>query len=124
MLRKSRLYLSAMLAALVSVSLLVTSNVKACEEEPLTFLALYMGSDLVVTARFDSEGEPQKSGEDEYGYNLESERKLVFTKIFKGQPDLKSVSFAHSEYVPKSNPNASATEESLPEDEHFLTFQK
>jgi len=122
MLRKSRLYFSAILAALVVVSLLTTSNVKACEEEPQTFLSLYMNSDLVVFAKYDSETEPKKATEDEYGYSLETERKLVFTKIFKGNKDLKSISFAYSQYVPKPDPNQTnpdAEQEEIPEYDHF-----
>lgn len=111
MLKKSRLYFSAMLSALVLASLLVTANVKACEEDPQSFLTLYMNSDLVVIARYDSESEPQKANEDEYGYSLETRRKLVFTKIFKGQKDLKSVSFAYSQYVAKPSQVTPETEE-------------
>jgi len=111
-----------MLAALVLVSLLTTSNVKACEEEPQTFLSLYMNSDLVVFAKYDSESEAKKANEDEYGYSLETSRKLVFTKIFKGNKDLKSISFAYSQYVstPAPNPNNSESEqEDVPEYDHF-----
>ena len=85
MLKKSRLYFSAMCAALVLVSLLLTSTARACEEEPPTLLTLYMNSDLVVLARYESNGESKKSFEDEYGYTLDTERKLSLTKIYKGQ---------------------------------------
>jgi hypothetical protein len=124
MLRKSRLYFSAVLAAFVLASLLMTANVKACEEEPLTFLSLYMNSDLIVVARYDSESEPKKANEDEYGYSLESQRKLVFTKVFKGQDDLKSVSFAYSQYVPNPNQNNSEAEEENEEYEHSFDVSK
>jgi hypothetical protein len=116
MLRKSRLYFSAILAALVVASLLLTANVKACEEDPQTFLSLYMNSDLIVIARYDSESEPKKTDESEYGYSLETERKLMFTKIFKGQQGLKSISFAYSQYVPNPDQNVSQPEEV--EEEH------
>ncbi len=124
MLRKSRLYFSAVLAALVLASLLVTSNVKACEEEPQSFLSLYMSSDLIVVARFDSETAPRKTDESEYGYSLETERKLVFTKMYKGQQDLKSVSIAYSTYVPNPNTNTSEGDEEEPETEHSFDLSK
>jgi hypothetical protein len=111
MLRKSRLYFSAVLAALVLASLLLTTNVKACEDAPQTFLTLYMNSDLIAIAKFESESEPKKANEEEYGYSLDSQRKLVFTKIFKGNKELKTVSFAYSQYVPNPNQNNSEAEE-------------
>ncbi|HMS39508.1 MAG TPA: hypothetical protein PKE69_04725 [Pyrinomonadaceae bacterium] len=117
MLRKFRLHFSAMITALVLVSVLFSSNAKACEEEPQTFLSLYMNSNLVVTARFDSESKPIKSNEDEYGYTLDSERNLVFTKIYKGQTELESVSLDYSQYV--SNPNQDTTENEQNVDEHY-----
>ena len=116
MLRKSRLYFSAIIAAFVLASLLLTSNVKACEEAPQTFLSLYMKSDLIVVAKFESESEPEKANEDEYGYSLNSQRKLAFTKIYKGQADLKSVSIPYSQYVP--NPNQNNSENSEAEEDH------
>jgi hypothetical protein len=124
MLRKSRLYFSAVLAALVLVSLLTTANVKACEEEPQSFLSLYMNSDLIVIARYDSESAPKKTDESEYGYTLETERKLVLTKIFKGAQDLKSVSFAYSTYVPNPDQNASEGDEHEGESEHSFNLSK
>ncbi len=98
MLRKFRLHFSAILAAFVLASMAFTSNVKACEEEPKTFLSLYMSSEMIVLAKFDSETEPVKSNEDEYGYSLDSQRTLVFTKIYKGQTELKSISYADLYY--------------------------
>ena len=124
MLRKSRLYFSAMLASLVLASLLMTANVKACEDAPLTLLSLYMNSDLIVIAKYDSESEPKKSNEDEYGHSLESERKLVFTKVFKGQEDLKSVSFAYSQYVPKPGQDNSEMEEDSHNYENYFDMSK
>lgn len=123
MLRKSRLYFSAVIAALVLVSLLMTSNVKACEEPPQTFLSLYMNSDLIVIARYDSESAPKKTDESEYGYSLETERTLVFTKIFKGQKDLKSVSFAYSTYVPNPDQNTEG-DEHQEESDHYFDLSK
>lgn len=112
-----------MFSALTVASLLLTANVKACEEEPQSFLSLYMNSELVVIARFDSESAPKKTDESEYGYSLETERKLVFTKVFKGAPNLKSVSFAYSTYVP--NPNANASEDGDHEEtEHSFDLSK
>jgi hypothetical protein len=124
MLRKSRLYFSAIIAALALASLLMTANVKACEEAPLTFLSLYMNSDLIVIAKYESESEPQKANADEYGYSLESQRKLVFTKVYKGRADLKSVSFAYSQYVPNPNQNNSGAEEEMEEYEHEFDLSK
>lgn len=104
MLKKSRFYLSAMLSALVLVSLLVTTNVKACDDEPQTLLSLYMNSDLVVLAKYTGNGEGKKVSEDEYGYSLEAARNLEITKIFKGQNDLKQTSFLMSDYFPAQPP--------------------
>jgi len=124
MLKKSRLYFSAILSALVLASLLLTTPVKACEEAPQTLLSLYMNSDLIVVAKFESESEPVKSNEDEYGHSLESQRKLAFTKIYKGAPDLKSVSFAYSQYVPNPNQNNSEMEEDHHEYEDYFNLSK
>ena len=124
MLRKSRLYFSAVFSALVLASLLLTANVKACEEAPLSFLSLYMSSDLIVVAKFESESKPQKTNEDEYGYSLESQRKLAFTKIFKGSEDLKSVSITYSDYVANPNKDTSEMEEDEHEMEHDFDISK
>ncbi len=110
MLRKSRFYFTAMCAALVLVSLLMTSSARACEEEPQTLLSLYMNSDLVVLAKYDSDGDSKKSYEDEYGYTLETGRNLSVSKIFKGQSDLKTVSFLYSEYKSNSTQTSEETE--------------
>ena len=104
MLKKSRFYLSAMLSALVLVSLLVTSNIKACDDAPQTLLSLYMNSDLVVLAKYTGNGEGKKVSEDEYGYSLEAARNLEIAKIFKGQNDLKQTSFLMSDYFPAQPP--------------------
>ena len=125
MFRKSRLYFSAVLSALVLASLLLTSNVKACEEPPQTLLALYMNSDLIVVAKFESESKPQKTNEDEYGYSLESQRKLVLTKVFKGPQGLTSVSLPYSQYVPNPNQETSESEdEHIEEYEHYFDISK
>lgn len=114
-----------MLAACLWASLLITASVKACEEAPQTFLSLYMNSDLIVLARYDSESTPQKANEDEYGYSLETERKLVFSKVFKGHRDLKSISFAYSQYVSKPSQNTAETqEENIPEYEEYFDVSK
>lgn len=102
MLKRSRLYFSAMLTALVLASLLITSNVKACEEEPQTFLSLYMNSDLIVLAKYKNDGETKKANEDEYGYSTETPRNLEIVKVYKGQKDLQTVSFIYSDYVSKT----------------------
>lgn len=127
MLKKSRFYFSAMIAALVLVSLFVTSNANACEEPPQTLLSLYMNSDLIVLAKYESNGEGKKSYEDEYGYSLEMARNLSISKVYKGQMDLKMISFMFSEY--HSNPNQ-PTPEYQPEDmeyqedEHYFDVSK
>ena len=124
MLRKSRLYFSAIVAAFLLASLLMTSSVKACEEAPQSLLSLYMNSDLIVIARYDSESEAKKANEDEYGYSLETERKLVFTKVFKGQKGLNSVSLAYSQYVSKPSQETPETEEIVPEVEEYFDISK
>ena len=113
-----------MLAALVSVSMLLTANVQACDEPPQTLLSLYMSSDLIVIAKFESESAPVKNNEDEYGYSLDTERKLVFTKVLKGQTDLESVSIAYSQYVPNPTPNNSETEVDFHEYENYFDLSK
>ena len=110
MLRKSRLYFSAICAALLLISLLITSGARACEEPPQTLLALYMNSDLVILANYESNGEARKVNEDEYGYSMEADRNLSVVKVFKGQKDLKAVSFLFSEYHPKPSQTTSETE--------------
>ena len=115
MLRKSRLYFSAICAALLLISLLITSGARACEEPPQTLLALYMNSDLVILAKYESNGEAKKVNDDEYGYSLETDRNLSVVKVFKGQKDLKAVEFLFSEYHPKPNQTTSETE---PEEEY------
>lgn len=111
MVRKSKLYFTAMLAALVLTSLLITSSVSACEEEPQTFLSLYMNSDLIVIAKYNGNGKPVKSNEDQYGYTLDTERKLLISKVFKGQQDLRTASFLFTDYVSKEGQTASEGEE-------------
>lgn len=113
MLRKSRLYFYVICAALILVSLLVTSGARACEEEPQTLLALYMNSDLIVLAKYESNGEGKKSHEDEYGYTLETDRNLSLTKIYKGQKDLKTISFVFSEYHPNNTGSEGESEEEI-----------
>jgi hypothetical protein len=113
-----------MLSALVLVSLVFTTSVKACEDEPLTLLSVYMNSDLVVLAKFDSESNPTKSNEDEYGYTLETQRKLVLTKIYKGQSALQTVTFSYLEYVQKIDENSSEVMENYPEEEHYFDVSK
>ena len=124
MLKKSRLYFSAMCAALVLISLLMTSGARACEEEPQTLLTLYMNSDLVVLARYESNGESKKSFEDEYGYTLDIERKLSLTKIYKGQKDLKTVSFLFSEYHSNQTTSEVDPEEYVHQYEDYFNVSK
>jgi hypothetical protein len=124
MLKKSRLYFSAMCAALVLVSLLLTSTARACEEEPPTLLTLYMNSDLVVLARYESNGESKKSFEDEYGYTLDTERKLSLTKIYKGQKNLKTVLFLFSEYHSNQTTTEIDSEEYVHEYEDYFDLSK
>lgn len=120
MLRKSRLYFSVMCAALVVMSLLITSTARACEEPPQTMLTLYMNSDLIVLAKYESDGESKKSYEDEYGYTLQTDRNLTISKIFKGQADLQSVSFMYSQYESKPQPNTEPTSEVAPVEEEYV----
>ncbi len=98
MFRKTRYYVSATFASLVLFSLLVTPNVRACEDIPQTLLSVYMNSDLVILATYESDGAILKSNEDEYGYSLEIDRNLVIDKVLKGPEDLKKISFSNDEY--------------------------
>lgn len=125
MLKKSRLYFSVMLAGLVLASLLITSNANACEDPPQTFLSLYMNSDLVVTARYESNGEAKKTNEDEYGYSLETPRNLVISKVYKGQKDLSEVSFIYTDWVSNpTNGEVTASEEDYHEGENYFDVSK
>lgn len=101
MFRKSKLYFSLMLTALFSVSLLFSTAVKACEEEPQTLLSLYMNSDLIVLAKYDSNGKSVKSHEDEYGYSMDTPRNLLIKQVYKGLPNIGKVSFSFTDYVSK-----------------------
>lgn len=125
MLKKSRLYFSAIVAAVVLASLLVTSNVKACEEPPQTFLTLYMNSDLIVLAKYESNGEAKKTNEDEYGYSLETPRNLAISKVYKGRQDLENVSFIYFDYVPNpAKSDVPAEEYDSHESEGFFNVSK
>ncbi len=122
MFRKSRFYISAMLAAVVLTALLITSNVKACDDAPQTLLSLFMNSDLVVLAKYEGSGEAKKVSEDEYGYSLEAGRNLAISKVFKGQNDIQQVSFLFSDYVSTQQPTEPETaspETTLDETEHY-----
>ena len=103
MLKKSGLYIYAAAAAILLVSVLASTNVKACEDIPQSLLALYMNSDVVVLANYDSDVSMIKTNEDEYGYSLEIERNLSVVRVFKGNEDLKTLNLANFEY--RSNPN-------------------
>ncbi|KAK0039152.1 hypothetical protein Bpfe_031417 [Biomphalaria pfeifferi] len=107
-----------MLAALVLASLLITSNAKACEDPPQTFLSLYMNSDLIVVAKYESNGEAKKTNEDEYGYSIETPRNLTVSKVYKGQKDLENVSFIFTDWVSKPTNGESANETPIEEDNH------
>ncbi len=108
MLKKSKLYFSLMLTALFSVSLLFTTNVKACDEAPQTLLSLYMNSDLIVLAKYDSNGKSVKSNEDEYGYTVDTPRNLLIKQVYKGLPNIKNVSFLFTDYVSKEKTDVPA----------------
>lgn len=90
-----------MLTALFSVSLLFSTNASACEEEPQTLLSVYMNSDLVVLAKYASNGKSVKTHEDEYGYSVDTPRNLLIKQVYKGLPNIKNVSFSYSDYVSK-----------------------
>jgi hypothetical protein len=121
MLKKSKLYFSLMLTALVAISLLFSTSVFACEEEPQTFLSLYMNSDLIVLAKYDSNGKPVKSNEDEYGYTLDTDRNLLVKKVYKGQ-DVKKVSFLYTDYVSKET--AATIEDDSHGGEHYFDLSQ
>lgn len=124
MLRKSRLYFSVMLAALVLASLLITTNVKACEDPPQTFLSLYMNSDLIVIAKYESNGEAKKTNEDEYGYSLETPRNLTISKVYKGQKDLENVSFIFTDWVSTQTNGEAPVEEDYHGGEDYFDVSK
>jgi len=124
MLKKSRLYFSVMLAALVLASLLITTNVKACEDPPQTFLSLYMNSDLIVIAKYESNGEAKKTNEDEYGYSLETPRNLTISKVYKGQKDLENVSFIFTDWVSTQTNGEAPVEEDYHGGEDYFDISK
>lgn len=98
MFKKSRLIISSVFAMLVLFSLLVTTSVRACEDIPQTLLSLYMNSEIIVLATYESDGAKVKSDEDEYGYGYEIERNLAIVQILKGPKELKTVTFSNYEY--------------------------
>lgn len=124
MLKKSRFYFSVMLAALVLASLLITTNVKACEDPPQTFLSLYMNSDLIVMAKYESNGEAKKTNEDEYGYSLETPRNLTVSKVYKGQKDLENVSFVFTDWVSTQTNGEAPVEEDYHGGEDYFDISK
>lgn len=124
MLKKSRFYFSVMLAALVLASLLITTNVKACEDPPQTFLSLYMNSDLIVMAKYESNGEAKKTNEDEYGYSLETPRNLTISKVYKGPKDLENVSFIFTDWVSTQTNGEAPIEEDYHGGEDYFDISK
>jgi hypothetical protein len=122
MFRKSKFYFSLMLTALFSVSLLFSTSVMACEEEPQTLLSLYMNSDLIVVAKYDSNGKSVKSYEDEYGYNMETPRNLLIKQVYKGLPNVKNVSFLFTDYVSKEKSDVPVEESHG--GEHYFDISK
>ncbi len=78
-----------------------------------------MNSDLVVLAKYSGDGASTKSNEDEYGYNIDTERKLNILKVYKGSSNLKSTSFLFGDYVTKSTEPAPTEEENHTEDHYF-----
>lgn len=111
MLKKSKFYFSLMLTALFSVSLLFSTNVKACDEAPQTFLSLYMNSDLIVLAKYDTNGKSVKSNEDEYGYTVDTPRNLLIKQVYKGLQNIKNVSFLYADYVSKEKSDVPAEDD-------------
>lgn len=113
MLRKSKKYLSIVFIALMS--LLIVNSVKACEEDPQTFLSLFMSSDLIVLAKYNNDGKTIKGDETEYDYKLDTPRNLLISKVYKGQQSLKSVSFLYTTYISKEQPTASEEDSHIDE---------
>ncbi len=119
MFKLSKILFPTVAMILVTAVLLVTpGSVYACEEEPQTLLSLYLNSDLIVLANYDSKKILNREEGDEYGYGLEVERSLSVIQILKGQSDLKNFLLTNYEY--HSNPNSPAMEgESFEHDEVY-----
>lgn len=103
MLQNTRTKLFGIIVFALAFSVFLPKNVNACEEVPQTLLSLYMNSDLVVLANYESDGVSTRTDEDEYGYTVEVERNLRILRILKGSDGLESASFRSSNYFP-ANP--------------------
>lgn len=99
MFKSTQILFSATLIAFLFVFLFITPNsARACMEEPQTLLTLYLNSDVIILADYESAKILQKEDVTEYGYWLELQSTLNVVRILKGQKDLEKVSFIKHEY--------------------------
>ncbi len=111
MLKQSRIIFAATFVAVLLFSLFVSPDTaKACGEPPKTLISLYLESDLIVLATVEG-NKIIKVEEDEYGTWTQLERNLTIVKTLKGRTDLKTVSYADSEYANKAEDSAEYYEE-------------
>ncbi|MCW5959784.1 MAG: hypothetical protein KIS76_06440 [Pyrinomonadaceae bacterium] len=100
MLQNNRSKYFAFIVFILAIAIFTPRNVNACEEIPQTLLSLYMNSDVIVLANYESDGVSTKTHEDEYGYTLELERNLRILRVLKGANTLETISFRSSDYFP------------------------
>lgn len=105
MLKKSRLFFTAILVALLLFSpFIVPSSAQACPVRiPSTLLSLYLESDLIILADYKSEQITGRENEDENGFYASLERDLDVIQILKGKENLKQITFSDNEYRSKSD---------------------
>jgi hypothetical protein len=119
MFRSSQKLFSASLIAVLFVFLFIApSTARACAEEPQTLLSLYLQSDLIILADYESNRIINQEEESEYGSWVEIGHHLRVVKILKGPAGLETVSFSNHEFRPA--PNTEPTVEEPSEEYHPL----
>ena len=114
MFKRSRIFISAVLVAVLCVSTLILSNpltARACpvDPPPATLLTLYLASDLIVVAEILSEKDGAVINDYADYFNLEVDRKLKPISTLKGTAPADFV-FTKSEYRLKNNAPAESAE--------------
>jgi hypothetical protein len=99
MFKSTQILFSATLIAFLFIFLFITPySARACAEEPQTLLSLYLNSDVIILADYESAKILEKEDTTEYGYWQKLQSTLKVLRIFKGQKDLEKVSFIKHEY--------------------------
>lgn len=113
MLRQTRFFISAALAAVLVVSAFILSSpnrVEACPvESPASLLELFLRSDLIVVADVKSEKDGKIVVDEKDYFNVEVSRNLRVASVLKGKT-AKSLVFVKTEYRDKNENNDVAAE--------------